>query len=292
MPHDTASPSLMQQARKKIEENTGGAVGAGVVLVLLPSLALILGLDQINKIPLAGLPLLAIFGIMILFGSLALTSTLFARLKLHNAKEALGLPSGSVRATIALSLIVLFAIIAIMLHQSVAEPFEIKGLSEAEKNAVVRDLAQRVIGVRPHLCPAAAATPAPTASAPATAASPAATPPATAASAAAPCASTYDVLVLPPRGQEATDLAKQLLILIGTLMTSVTSYYFAARTSEGSASPETPKEATTREATPPAPAAAAAAPPDAHEDHLDGCSVAIADATPDHELPSAQGGVA
>jgi TRAP-type C4-dicarboxylate transport system permease small subunit len=281
----------MQQARKKIEENTGGAVGAGVVLVLLPSLALILGLDQINKIPLAGLPLLAIFGIMILFGSLALTSTLFARLKLHNAKEALGLPSGSVRATIALSLIVLFAIIAIMLHQSVAEPFEIKGLSEAEKNAVVRDLAQRVIGVRPHLCPAAAATPAPTASAPATAASPAATPPATAASA-APCASTYDVLVLPPRGQEATDLAKQLLILIGTLMTSVTSYYFAARTSEGSAPPETPKEATTREATPPAPAAAAAAPPDAHEDHLDGCSVAIADATPDHELPSAQGGVA
>lgn len=290
MPHDTASPSLMQQARKKIEENTGGAVGAGVVLVLLPSLALILGLDQINRIPLAGLPLLAIFGIMILFGSLALTSTLFARLKLHNAKEALGLPSGSVRATIALSLIVLFAIIAIMLHQSVAEPFEIKGLSEAEKNAVVRDLAQRVIGVRPHLCPAAA-TPAPTASAPATAASPAAAPPAAAASA-APCASTYDVLVLPPRGQEATDLAKQLLILIGTLMTSVTSYYFAARTSEGSAPPETPKEATTREATPPAPAAAAAAPPDAHEDHLDGCSVAIADATPDHELPSAQGGVA
>ena len=41
-----------------------------------------------------------------------------------------------------------------------------------------------------------------------------------------PC---YDLHLVQPPGQEAIDLAKQLLILIGTLMTSITSFYFATQ---------------------------------------------------------------
>jgi hypothetical protein len=187
---------------KKLKKATGGAVGAGLVLVVLPCIGLVAGMHEISRIPAVGLPILAIFGIMILFGALALTSTLFARLSLADPAEALALPPGSIRAAIALALIVLFAIIAIMLYQSVSEPYRITGLTEADKTIVLRDLANRVIAVRPEPCPGGVTG----------------------------CVPHFEVHVVQPRGQESTDLAKQLLILVGTLMTSVTSFYFAART--------------------------------------------------------------
>ena len=83
----------------------GGAFGAGLVLVVLPSLALIWKLKWFAENPAVGLPIVAVFGIMILFGALSLVSTLFARLELDNKAEALALPAGSIRAFIALALI-------------------------------------------------------------------------------------------------------------------------------------------------------------------------------------------
>ena len=105
---------------------TGGAFGAGLVLVLLPTIALFYIFEEADKLPSVGLPILAIFGIMILFGSVSLVSTLFARLKLSDKSQALALPEGSIRAAIALALIVLFAIISIMLYQSSSNPQVIK----------------------------------------------------------------------------------------------------------------------------------------------------------------------
>lgn len=270
---------------RKLKKSTGGAVGAGLVLVVLPCIALYLGMDKMGAAPLVGLPMLAILGIMILFGSLALTSTLFARLGLDDRSQALALPNGSVRAAIAMSLIVLFAIIAIMLHQSVADPYKISGLTEAEKSLMVRDLASRVIAIKREPCaeapkatPAAAAGSAP-------------------ADAAAACEPRFEVHLVPPRGQESTELAKQLLVLIGTLMTSVTSFYFAARTSESATKGEMPSSA--RDQTASAQALSAAHDGHSHaragaseDDHKDGCDVAIADPTPDEELPPSKGGVA
>jgi TRAP-type C4-dicarboxylate transport system permease small subunit len=270
---------------RKLKKSTGGAVGAGLVLVVLPCIALYFGMSKMGAAPLVGLPLLAILGIMILFGSLALTSTLFARLGLDDRSEALALPNGSVRAAIAMSLIVLFAIIAIMLHQSVADPYKIGGLTEAEKGLMVRDLAGRVIAVKREPCPEAKA---PTGAASgSTPAEPAA------------CEPRFEVHLVPPRGQESTELAKQLLVLIGTLMTSVTSFYFAARTSESATKGEMPSSA--REQTASAQALPAAGGEQSHahthagasdDDHKDGCDVAIADPTPDEELPPSKGGVA
>lgn len=51
---------------------TEGAVGAGIVLVLVPVAALVPGMDKISGDPIVGLPILAVFGIMILFGAMSL----------------------------------------------------------------------------------------------------------------------------------------------------------------------------------------------------------------------------
>jgi hypothetical protein len=104
------------------------------------------------------LPLLTIGGLLSLLIVLALVSVFFQTLGLANKEQALALPEGSVRAVIALGLIVLFAILAIYLYGS--------------------------ISVR-----AAGAT-----------------------------------------NQVADDFAKQLLTIMGTLVTAVASFYFGANT--------------------------------------------------------------
>jgi len=101
------------------------------------------------------LPVLAISGVVILLAMLALVSVFFAIFELDDKTQALALPEGSIRAVIALSLIVLFAILTVYLYGS-------------------------LIGV------GNAATP-------------------------------------------ATDFAKQLLVLVGTLVTAVASFYFGSK---------------------------------------------------------------
>jgi hypothetical protein len=59
------------------------------------------------------LTLILIFGVVFMISALAIASTVFNCLKLSSTKEALGLPSGSIRALIALCLIVIFAIMTI-----------------------------------------------------------------------------------------------------------------------------------------------------------------------------------
>ena len=58
------------------------------------------------------LPLLAIGGVVVLIFMLATVSMIFSALGLTNKELAMGLPEGSIRAVIALSLIVLFAILS------------------------------------------------------------------------------------------------------------------------------------------------------------------------------------
>lgn len=195
-------------ATKKPSALIGNAFGAGLVLVVMPLVGLVFGVQWFSRYPTFGLPLLAILGIMLLFGAMTITSSLFQSLGLADSGEALALPPGSVRAAIALSLVVLFATIAIMLFQTLAQegtPKRLEGLSEEEKTLVLKQPGTRVMAVRKVAC---SANPAPVANAPA----------------------CYDLEVAATPSGEAVDLAKQLLTLIGTLMTSVTSFYFASRT--------------------------------------------------------------
>jgi hypothetical protein len=247
-----------------------GAVGAGLVLILLPCVAVYFGMDHMFAHPIFGLPILAIFGIMMLFGALALVASLFAGMGLSDPAQALGLPDGSIRAAIALSLIVLFAIISIMLYQSIAKPYVITGVSKAALDLMVKDDTNHVVAILPE-CDAKAKD-------------------CTACTAPLDACPTllYSVHVLQPQGRESTDLAKQLLILIGTLMTSVTSFYFASRTGATviqTPTTTTPLTNTGNGTTTPSPTGSDA------ESAVDGCNVAVTSETKDEELPPATGGV-
>jgi hypothetical protein len=287
-----------------------GAAGVGTVLVLLPLLAVVFGMPHIDGTKTVGLPVLAILGIMILLGTLALVAMLYKRLELADASQPLALPQGSMRAVIALSLIVLFAIISITLYRTQAkggEVYQLGGLSEDTRNAMAQQAGERVQGVMFERCVEAGGA---TGMASGTSTPPGA--PDQAASAAVleascpPAQRRYWMSLRTSPTPESTDLAKQLLILIGTLMTSLTSYYFAARSkSEDKAPAAVPPPPLTAPLPDPLPAPVpaptdvnvnpelAAALPASGHDHgeADGCDVEIMDVTPDDQLPPAVGGV-
>jgi hypothetical protein len=113
------------------------------------------------------LPIIAIAGVFLLLGALAIVSVAFSLFELSDKTQALGLPEGSIRAVIALSLIVLFAILSVYLYASLTSQ-------------------------KPD--------------------------------------------------SPNTDFAKQLLVLVGTLVTSVASFYFGSRAAaSGSAGGDVPR---------------------------------------------------
>jgi hypothetical protein len=142
------------------------------------------------------LPLLAITGIIALLASLALVAVSFATLNLTDSTQALALPEGSVRAVIALCLVVLFAIISVSLYSSLAAgPIRtLAGLTSSELDVFTQDTARvQIISVGSDTAGK----------------------------------STVTYRQLPSRASE--DFAKQLLVMVGTLVTSVASFYFGTR---------------------------------------------------------------
>lgn len=243
-------------------------LGVGIVLVLLPAAALLfgLGLGLFDSMRLVGLPVLAIFGMVILFGTLALVAMLFQSLRLSNRDEPLALPQGSIRATIALSLIVLFAIISIMLFQSMlGSSYVLKGMTKEQRDEMVIKAPERVVEF--------------------VATCNALVPKGNTCSEADERFDLHMQGATPPPG--ASDLAKQLLVLVGTLMTAVTSFYFASRGETNLARKDETNETKKSESD-----NALALGSDETESHVDGCDVPITDVTADADLPAARGGVA
>jgi hypothetical protein len=105
------------------------------------------------------------------------------------------LPPGSIQAVIALSLIVLFAILSIFIFTSLGEPGlrKLGGLSAADRDKQVTQLGQQFAGWQPD------------------------------------GTATYTVFVASPVTAVRDDVGKQLIVLIGTLMTSAVSFYFGTR---------------------------------------------------------------
>ena len=89
-----------------------GLVSIALVALLFILIALAAALSfwgPAHSTPEVLLPILAIAGILALLDALALVSIAFAAFGLDDKTKALALPEGSVRAVIALSLVVLFA---------------------------------------------------------------------------------------------------------------------------------------------------------------------------------------
>ena len=91
------------------------------------------------------------------------------------------------------------------------------------------------------------------------------------------------------------------MILIGTLMTSVVSFYFASRAGEANTkniiaaltgSPLVTSKSDALKPGDPGGGGATVNNVSEGEDHLDGCNVPVASPTADQDLPPAKGGVA
>ncbi|MCB9160154.1 MAG: hypothetical protein H6644_09885 [Caldilineaceae bacterium] len=65
--------------------------------------------------------MVVVFAVSALVTLLTVTVIIFDRLKLTNAKQALGFPEGSIRALIALFLVIIFIIMGVYLFRTVAE---------------------------------------------------------------------------------------------------------------------------------------------------------------------------
>ncbi len=288
MPDTPASPVPAEPApAPPPQPASSGTLLATIALIMLPGIALILFMKQLEEHSIIGLSILAIFGIMILFGALALTATVFQRLSLNCNTEPLALPPGSIRATIALALIVLFALISVMLYRSLNQAYGVEHLTVDQKTALLQESANQVLAVIPEPCGKATCDAADM---------------------------RYTVKLRLSSEPQSADLAKQLLIIVGTLMTSVTSFYFASRNNDAAtkALSEALGTATNANAAPPPPPAPPPSPspadgstngapppvtaaPDvaaAHSDSECGCDVEITNPTPDDQLPQARGGVA
>ncbi|MES2194929.1 MAG: hypothetical protein V4517_10960 [Pseudomonadota bacterium] len=168
---------------------------AGLVVLIVLSLMFYL-LTQLVPHGDSSLPLVAIGGVIVLVLLLTAVATMFSILSLTNNTQALGLPEGSIRAVIALSLIVLFAILSVFLYQNIGGTrvtipdqtmAQLDAFSKTYPNA--RDI-QAVRADKPGF---------------------------------------YDISYRTPN-PASDEFAKQLLVLLGTLMTAVTSFYLGAGT--------------------------------------------------------------
>jgi hypothetical protein len=159
------------------------------------------------------LPLVAIVGVTALLLLLALVSVSFAAANLSDRTQALGLPEGSVQSVIAISLVVLFVILSIFLYDDLAgsTETEVKSISDLTKenaskfeSRYPKDLMLATAGPNEK--------------------------------------DRYTVYYRLPPPDQATehakeDFAKQLLVLIGTLVTAVASFYFGSRATAAARGP-------------------------------------------------------
>lgn len=150
------------------------------------------------------LPLLSIVGIILLLTALAVVAVAFAKLGLTDKAQALALPAGSVRAAIALCLVVLFAVIAVSLYSSMTEgPIRtIGGLSRLGVVQLTQDSTQLHILAVDTTIVAIDLIRADT---------------------------SFVVHYWLSPSSASVDFAKQLLVLIGTLVTSVAGFYFGSK---------------------------------------------------------------
>jgi hypothetical protein len=192
-------------------------------LIIAFALALVVGLFRVairaaDAATEISLPVLAMVGVVLLLVSLALVSVAYAFFGLSDRTQALGLPEGSIRAVVALSLIVLFAILSVYLFERLATGGQLRtqsNLTAAEVQAfLVANKNLQEVSVRKDVEAEAALDPRPVSSVVGQDGD----------------AKRFKLSYRIPARNESDDFAKQLLVMIGTLVTAVSSFYFGART--------------------------------------------------------------
>ena len=221
-----------------------------IVLVVIVGLLLVyLGYtDRLSNEIL--LPLLAIVGVVSLMMVLILAAILFAKLGIADKTQALALPEGSVRAVIALALIVLFAIITVFLYGSLVNG-ELRRISVPTYEAAkaMSDTASRpdssieIVFIEPPLENETTSEPNTSdegtsdtgtsdmlTSGMVTTTTDMATTDVPRPSAKSHPKGPFEIGYRSRVNHDAADFAKQLMTLLGTLVTAVAAFYFGART--------------------------------------------------------------
>lgn len=168
------------------------------VMVMIPVLLNWLRQDG-NFLPETALPVLLIAGTVLLMLAVGMIAVAFGKMNLASWKHPLGLPEGSIRAIIALLLILLFFITGVFLYGNVAQGGEVRVLEgvDAERLAAIPldDIENQVVtsdGDDP----------------------------------------VYRVTLRGMPDQDSVDIAKYLMTTVGTLVVSVAAFYFGSRSVE------------------------------------------------------------
>jgi hypothetical protein len=156
-------------------------VFAAVIVLVIVSVVVISQLSKVggtaaDSRPELTLPILIISGVLVLLVTLALTAVVFSSLDLTDRTQALGLPEGSIRSVIALSLVLLFAILAVYLLKQSLLPGQFLFDQPSADGA------------------------------------------------------SFTVYFRQTANPASEDFAKQLLSMLGILVTAVSSFYFGSRT--------------------------------------------------------------
>jgi hypothetical protein len=139
------------------------------------------------------LTIVLLSGIVAFVAVLAIAVAVFAALGLSDSSQAFGMPEGTIRAVIALSLILIFAITAMFLYGQLRSPdtATVTGLTQAQLNAIPGD---EIVASRPS----------------------------------EEGTNLFDVVRI-IRSQTSDDFAKQILTTVSTLVVAVAGFYFGSR---------------------------------------------------------------
>jgi len=178
------------------------AVGAGLLFVLSGSW----GNETMD------MSWLLIVGIFFVLALIAIPAV-FKWISLDDKTQAMGLPDGSIRSVIALTLVLLFGVLPVYLFNHVAGSGTmappISGLSDDAKTKAEKDYS----GYSPIFVEVPVAT--------------------------HPDQHTWTMFLRQPADPNGVDFAKQMLVLLGTLATSVASFYFGSKTATTAATTAT-----------------------------------------------------
>ncbi len=185
--------------------------GAGWMAVLFGAMAIGMAFSTVvmeqsrssNESSAGSLAGLLLFGVLTFFFALAALIGVFRALGLHQANSALGMPQGSIRAFMALVLIMLFFLMAVFLYLDVARTGtdqRLTGIARAELDTLVSG------GTVTSATPYTATDPEDPNS----------------------TVELWDVTLRAARerSQIAEEIARQLVTVLGTLIVAIASFYF------------------------------------------------------------------
>ncbi|GEA83157.1 DUF1345 domain-containing protein [Cellulomonas gelida] len=195
-------------AAREMESNRWSAVTALVISAFVSVgvlAAIVLLLQRLNTDqPTAALSLVFVAAAVVLILVVGALSVILKRLRLDNGHEAMGLPTGSVRAVIALLLIMLFFISAMFLFDATrnrvsSDPASFRSLEGLSTAQLAQIPIEQVQTSTQRLQDGT---------------------------------TVYDVVLYPPPTATRTsdDLAKQLVTTVATLVTAVAAFYFGSNT--------------------------------------------------------------